>query len=364
MIKKIFTIIVLFVVCIALTIALYTYSSRTTYIKNGFERSFFTNKLIYAGRANFDSDKYSIIDITPNFIYLFDTKMPYKLLDISLDLKKQTMRTIPFPIGIGKIEGRNKVALIDSTYFLLNGKTSTAYRISKDLKTKSKSLLDSLYFYQSTVVDSNKFIFVTIKQSAGQNKRIIEKKDWKGNSLAHYSIDKQPDGIFSTDGLFSYDKRSNLLIYMFFYSGEFTCLDTNFNVIYKAKTVDTITHANISLQSLRTDFKGKTVNAITTKTSPKVVNRRLAINNGKIFVQSYLKADNETMSEFKNSDVIDTYNIKDGSYLESFYLPRLQGQKLSEFKVYDNKIFAVYGNSIVVFKFPNSSITSERIAKN
>lgn len=345
MIKKTLVFILLFCLSITFVITLYVYSNRNTDVKNGFERVFSGDKVRLKRKLILGMDSYSIIDITPDLIRLYKFRMPYDLVKIPIDLHKRQDYQLPFLSDKEKFEGINTVAFTQGSSFVLSGKTSKAYKLHNSKNTIESSKLDNLPFYNSEVMNANSFVFISKVKLDGINRRKVKKVNWQGKELNSYIPEKQIDGYFCTDGQFTHDNRSNRLVYMYYYRGSFTCLDTNLNVVYQSKTIDTVKYVNIRLKQVK--------NKVTHSTPPNLVNKRVCVTNDRVYMQSALKADNETSSDFEDSEVIDVYNLENGKYINSFYIPRLEKKKLTEFKIYNNTLVVLYNHILAIFEIPD-----------
>ena len=82
----------------------------------------------------------------------------------------------------------------------------------------------------------------------------------------------------------------------------------------------------------------------------KAINKLCCLGNGHIFIISGLKADNETEEEFENNAVIDSYNIRDGEYEGSFYIPGFRGKKITDFWISKSMVVLLAGEYIKVFR--------------
>ncbi|MGZ3850014.1 MAG: hypothetical protein ACXVKI_12810, partial [Flavisolibacter sp.] len=67
------------------------------------------------------------------------------------------------------------------------------------------------------------------------------------------------------------------------------------------------------------------------------------------YVQSMLVGSGEDPKKFDQSAVIDVYNITNGSYLFSFYLPDFKNYKLYDFQVAQDKLVAIYEHYILCY---------------
>lgn len=323
----------------------YKYSTRNSKTDNGFRRNINMKKAVVNRITELDNDTYSIFEITPEFIMLYQFRKPNEQLKISIGLDKQIPLHLNDPQENDKMyKGWNSVGEIGNSVYILTGQSSSAYKISGGQEKPEHFQLDSVPFYQSQVINSNSFLIRSRTKVNGVNRRKLKIVNNQGNELCNYIPEMQVDGYFCNDGTFQYDKFSNRVVYMFYYRGEFSCLDTNLKVLYKAKTIDTVRKAKIHLKKIG--------EMVTMDAIPKFVNKRISIANNKLYLNSAVKADNESTSLFANNDVIDVYDLQNGKYSASFYIPTIRNQKLTEFKVFNQTLIALYNKTLVVFKIP------------
>lgn len=159
-------------------------------------------------------------------------------------------------------------------------------------------------------------------------------------------IPDQTDGGFSTDGNLTYDNKNQRFLYVQRYDNKIYCLDTNLNVLYSANTIDT-TYTN-PVRSKR--FVEGDDGALKPSTPLHSVNRKAVSNNGRLFVLSGLRADNETQSDFASSSVIDIYTTIDGSYQGSIRIQNQSGDKLKDFSVHENYLIALFPGFICSYE--------------
>lgn len=166
-----------------------------------------------------------------------------------------------------------------------------------------------------------------------------------------FPLPKQVDGYFCTDGILRYDTRHSRLFYMYVYRGEFLCMDTNLNLLYKSKTIDTVTTARIEVKQHKKNGK---LLSITQAKQPKPVNRNLVLDKNNLYLLSAIKSDPETPEDFKDNQVIDVYTISNGTYRYSFYIPKYKGLKLRDFRIREDYLFAIFDAHLIKFKLENN----------
>ena len=199
------------------------------------------------------------------------------------------------------------------------------------------------HFTLAVPLSSNSSIFRYIDE---KNENQIGKHHWSGqNETGHGLLRKQGEGLFSTDGEMVKVPNSNKIFYTYYYRNQFICADTNLNVLYRAKTIDTIAHAHVKVATIHS------ANQLTLAAPPLLVNRFTAANEKYLFIQSALKADNETESMYNGAADIDIYRVTDGKYQFSIEIPsEFDHQKLSGFRVSTNMLFALFGHYLYTYQ--------------
>lgn len=184
--------------------------------------------------------------------------------------------------------------------------------------------------------------FILRVVTKGRNNTLIKQTN---ETINHsYTLEKQGDGVFSTDGMLIKSPDGSKIIYAYYYRNQFICADTNLNVLYKGKTIDTVSHANIKVARIESEH------AVTLAAPPVYVNKHIAANNKWLFVHSGLRADNEVSSITERASVIDVYSLSDGKYAFSFYLLNMKEQKLNSFIVFGDSLVAIYDDCLYSYK--------------
>lgn len=162
------------------------------------------------------------------------------------------------------------------------------------------------------------------------------------------------NGFFANDGVLSYDQKSGKIVYLYYFRGEYLCLDSNLDLCYRAKTIDTVSVAKLETDTVKGGFFSKGSNRkVVQMAPPSFVHTYLCIDGPNLFVLSRLMADNERKEAHKSSQVIDVYELATGYYRYSFYIPKYRKAKLKQFQVTGNKIHALFGTSLVSYEIIN-----------
>lgn len=319
-------------------------------INNGFNRNIKTSKWTLGKTLTLPSKSLVFINIKDYILTLQDTSNPLVLFATDYSLSSFNKINLNLPINLNK-KGIN-VGMLEPELYLTNGTTDTLSIVSLKGKQNKHIKLPGIGYDQINPISKESVVVRDLMIQNNSLKRRITKIALKTPVIVKsFNLDEQLDEFFSNDGLLKYSPIHSRVLYSYFYRGEFLCLDTNLNLLYKAKTIDTVRFAKIKLAKATKKTKDKVLNRITQATPPHIVNRNYTLYNNLIFMMSGLKADNETLSDSRNNQILDVYTINNGKYLYSFYIPKYKGHKLRDFKIIDNSIVGIYENFLVTYIF-------------
>ncbi|WP_142529127.1 hypothetical protein [Pedobacter westerhofensis] len=321
--------------------------SREDKKKNGFSRKFIDSNIILDKYYEFSDYNFGFLSDPDNNIWISDLTKSFvaKKIDYSLQNIRDLHINVPkdFPIGNRPLEMHR----MGSTIFSINktGDLAVIFKNSSLIyKLPPVSIHAIIPISKNTIIGSvftnanGKYSTKLIKIKLSKNSRIINE----------FSIPKQVDGLFCSDGSMEYDIKHSKIFYMFYNRGQFLCLDTNLKILYKANTIDTNRLAKIKIITRPFRYSsGKISNKTFLEASNQIVNRYLVTDSANVYVNSNLVADNEKKEDLWKSDPIDVYSIYNGRYLYSFYVPKYRGYKIRQFKFNRNKIVACYRNYLV-----------------
>jgi hypothetical protein len=120
-------------------------------------------------------------------------------------------------------------------------------------------------------------------------------------------------------------------------------MDTNLNLQYRGKTIDTVSKAKIKVARVSSD------NSLTMAAPPLTVNANSCVSHNWLFVHSNLQAKNENAEMFNAASVIDVYNLNNGVYKCSFYIPDYGNKKIRDFWVSGNNLFALNDHYLTTY---------------
>jgi hypothetical protein len=311
--------------------------------KNGFKRHFLNNVIQQLNFMHLEEDVYKICGASKNNLYLqcksvnkllvTDFNLSYKKYHFLNFLKNKTLESLFFTY----IDSPNVYILASNVPSIISYNLNTNNWFSCKLsRPASKGIVisNNSFVIRNANFDRADHVFKKINLFTGQ---VQEEENIS---------DKVGDGGFATDGILSYDIAQNRMFYTFFYCNRFLCLDSNLNLLYTGRTIDTCNSYRSKGSKISTEFS--TIYSLSTPV--RFVNKNSCLANGYIYINSALKADNESWKSFDNNSVIDIYKQNDGRYYGSFYIPYFNGNKMLSFRVFNDFLIAIYGKDVVTYR--------------
>jgi hypothetical protein len=311
---------------------------------NGFNRKLIMDAIEKRNELDIKYNSFYLAGLTSDRIYLGNYSSPMHLLTVNYSLSDTHHTNIFNP---GRIKYRATHMTVDSPniYVADEVKYGIVEGSLTDLKMHDYRT-DSSFFADAIPISASSCILRAMKPSTKEAVLVKEglDKEKPYKKYADNLLEKQVDGWFCTDGIINYNSKLKWLVYLYCYRNEFMCIDTNLNLIYKAKTIDTCTRAKLAVGKINSE------NSITLTSKPFIVNKKSCVAGDILFVNSNLKADNESKRNYLHASVIDIYNLKDGQYKFSFYIPDYGKDKISHFRVSGNMLIAEYKHNLVTYK--------------
>ncbi|MEO5777379.1 MAG: MauE/DoxX family redox-associated membrane protein [Flavobacterium sp.] len=339
--------IILFTSGIALIVALFLMSEDIIQHRNNFVRrlpeQFFQEHDIDLG---FNS--YYFAGTVNGKVYLGNVTAPLLLTetDSALQNKKEIvikLNKLDFPFRSLQIQVHSKYFFAsDGTVpVLFRGKTGDWKAVhQKGISTR---------FSNPVFTDSVSTAFRTDKAN-GEN--VLGEYSHSSNllKLNPALLQKQIDGIFDTDGILNYDPYTNQIVYLYYYRNQYIVADPKLNLLYRGNTIDTNSHAKIKVAY------NKARNERKLAAPPLTVNKNACVYKGLLFVNAALMGNFEDEKMRKQASILDVYDLKKRSYLVSFYVYNIDGERLSRFAVQGNRFYGLIGTHLVSYKLSNMVI--------
>ncbi|HVX01221.1 MAG TPA: hypothetical protein VHA52_12425 [Candidatus Babeliaceae bacterium] len=334
---------------IALTvlgITSWSYVSLRNNAANGFTRNVKDHLLTSLFQAHQSRVLTGISGFTDNHYY-FSTNDPQVIFISKSDLSDTQSYTIRYDPDKRISESFN--VWVDSPEIKIYAGNIPCV-LSASLKNKAVKLdtLDGTIF--NKIIPCSDKTYIMKRHDSALRDFQFRKTDLAGNDLVSehgVSVIQHDDGI-STDGTLLFDKTGSRVIYLYKLFNQFVCMDTDLMLRYTARTIDTVNYHAVPIGTYNKN--GMVIR--TFSRAPKLVNLKACISNNNLFVCSGIKADNETTGNFRDNAVIDIYDLNNGAYRYSFYIPKGTNKRLTSFKVIGDRVLAVFdkGKNIVVYQ--------------
>ncbi|MBJ7881620.1 MauE/DoxX family redox-associated membrane protein [Gelidibacter salicanalis] len=329
----------------SLTMALLFRASETmAHERNNFIRRFPQHRATLENSRDLGLNSYKVAGIDSTHIYLTNTTGPLhiKVLDHALDIQRET--TIALLDG-DMLFRSPKVRVVAPYFYFMDGNIPIILKGGiTDWKVKAQERVQG---YFSKIVPTVHNEFVMVARESGTNENVLglmKTGDTPDLALSRELLVKQVDGVFDTDGMLLYNRQLDWIIYTYFYRNQFIVADRGLKLDYRGKTIDTISRAVLEVSNTGSGKVRKIA------APPMVVNRNTATYGNHLFVQSKVMGLYEPESSWKRNSVIDIYDLTNGSYVFSFYVPNVSGESLSEFYVQGNRLVGLIGNHIRAYK--------------
>jgi hypothetical protein len=317
-------------------------SQRANSRPNAFIRSFPPHLAIPERIVDLHYNSWYVAGATASKIYLGNAIAPSRLLVADTAFRDTARISLKFLRTPELITGYSMVTVDSPFIFLMEGRLPLMMRGNLSDLTIDRERAGTPFSLCVPISSRSSIVRIW---DARQQQNLLAKifLDTTAVVRGEHILEKQQDGIFSTDGMLSYDDSSKRVVYVYFYRNQINCLDTSLNLLYRSRTIDTISYAQLVLGRLNAQGD------ITLAKPPVFVNRQICAANGLLFVRSALKANNEETSVFKGNSVVDVYWLRDGHYRFSFYLSDFLGNKIRSFRVVGHRLLAIYDRYLYIY---------------
>jgi hypothetical protein len=264
-----------------------------------------------------------------------------------MQLQRQPPISIPFPLN-------SQIMLaydlrVDSPYVHLYANNLSAILSSRLDDTTIRRIALPTRLFTAIVPLSAHSLVLRAFDSSGDRQTIKKLITGMAGPVRETAImESTGDAGFSADGMLRYDSSTHHLLYLHFYQNRFFCLDTNLNLLYTAKTIDTTNTNPVLTRTFARQNKGSLMPAV-----PLHIINRAAVTDGRyIYILSTLKADNENPPDFEKNAVVDVYALCNGAYRRSFYIPNLHHEKAQNLFMANGLLLVSYTKYIGAFQVP------------
>ena len=334
---------------IGLVLLLFLKSEQIIHQENNFVRRYPPHLYSKSAQLNLKYDGYYFAGMTNGIIYLGNYAAPLSILAINNNLKI---------VGNYKIELNNyelpftsaQVRIIDSWFYLTDGTVPCLF-IGKTANWKATQIQgNKTYFSSFEPIDSTAAIFRGKSLKTGQS--ILGSMTFSDKKTkVQYSeglLQKQIDGIFDCDGILHYNPEIQKLVYSYYYRNQFIVADKTMKLSYRGNTIDTTTKAKIKISTLSNGDRKMAV-------PPLIVNKLTSTSGNQIFVNSNLRGRFESLNLWKQTSVIDVYNLNTKAYNYSFYVYHVNDKKPQTMYATKDKVYFLFDKTLVAYQLDKSA---------
>ena len=179
-------------------------------------------------------------------------------------------------------------------------------------------------------------------QTLQQDLLSIQMKDSLPYQFLTGILEKQVDCYFDVDGHLSYDSVTEHWVYTYNYRNSFQVLDQDVNLQYTGHTLDTLEQAQLRIDSISKPGQHKLTGSL-------LVNATTYSHNNLLYILSKVKGRYEPTKPWEQTETIDVYSLKDGSYRSSFYVYLEDEHRLTRFFVSDKAFYGFAGDHLIVY---------------
>lgn len=322
-------------------VMLYVKSEQEMHHENPFIRRFIKGTASKSAQAKLINNSQYFIGTYQNKIFLGDSRAPLYIIAYDTLLKSKQQ----FKIQLEREDlpfQSVKVKIFGSSFYLMDGTVPVIYKGSiNDWKARVVMSNNNYYFSKAEVIDTNTIVFraqqlKTLNNILGTFTLVDSLKVNYAPSL----LQKQIDGFFDTDGMLLYNKKTKKIIYSYYYRNQFIVTDDKLNLLFRGNTIDTTSTAKLKVATIKNTKQRKLA------APPYLVNKTATVSNKLLFINSKIIGRYEPKEMWKVASIIDIYNIKNKTYLSSFYIYDANEKKINEMLIVDDNLFAIIGNQL------------------
>jgi uncharacterized membrane protein YphA (DoxX/SURF4 family) len=334
---------------VGIVLFLFLKSEQIIHQENNFVRRYPPHLYSKSGQLTLPYNGYYFAGMTNGILYLGNYAAPLSIVAISSDLK--LVGNYKIELNTYKLPFRSaQVRIIDSSFYLTDGTVPCIFK--GDISNwQAKQLLDSKTFFSSfEPIDSTSAIFRGKSLKTGQS--ILGTMTFSNNKTrviyGEGLLQKQIDGIFDCDGILRYNPQIQKLIYSYYYRNQFIVADKTVKLSYRGNTIDTTTTAKIKIATLSNGDRKMAV-------PPLMVNKLSSTSGNQLFVNSNLRGRYESLNLWKQTSVIDVYNLNTKTYEYSFYVYNLNNTKPQTLWATKDKVYFLFNNTLVAYQLDKTA---------
>ena len=301
-------------------------------------------------------NSYYIAGTTEDRLYLGNVTSFLHLLSVDTTLTDTTHLSVRIKNGDDLVFRSPSFKIREPYFYLTDGVMPGLFRGHLGQWEAQKFMIDSAYFTKIVPTGPKNFV-IRARQASSQHYVLGTIKDSPPFLNLTQLLKKQVDGVFDVDGNLLYNRELDKVVYVYYYRNQFLVTDPDLNLLYEGKTIDTFSQVQINPVHVSS---GKTQMLAA---PPKMVNGNSTTKGNFLLVDSKIMGRNDDEYLYRRSSVIDVYDLEQGAYRFSFYLPGYNGRSARDFRIVGNKLIAQYERHIVTYNL-NYNYFPKRELKN
>lgn len=323
-------------------VVLFLLSEEEIHRNNSFIRRYPHHPITTIKGIPINYNSYYIAGFSKDKIYLGNSSAPLHLLSIDTTLTVQKSILITIADSKNYPFSSVRVRVMQSKFYLSDGSVPIIYAGENSNWIAKTLIKGKTNFTQIEPITKDVFVFRGNKKQSGEH-ILGTINTSKKPPTTHFqnALQKKIDGVFDTDGLLMYNQELNKILYVYYYRNSFIIADSNFETLYKGKTIDTVTQVPMQFAYLKSKTEKKLA-----KQPPMI--QKYATTSGKyLFTKSDRLGKYESKNRLKEASIIDVYDLEKHTYEFSFYLYHYKNEPVKEFKIYGNLIIGITQNYVV-----------------
>lgn len=336
---------------IGIVALLFGFSENIIHYHNKLTRRFPQTPIRQIATSDLKLNSFYFAGIDSVHVYLGNKTAPLVVTTLNTKLR-QTQKNMIL-LDHKELPFRGVSVLVEPPYFfVVDGTVPCIFRGNTSNWNATLIHQKGEYFTTARAIDSNAIAVVSANKINGDNVlAVIQLQNNEPEILNPEILQKQSDGVFDTDGMLLYSREMQKVVYLYSYRNQFTLTDNDLKIDYRGNTIDTITKAQLHIE------KDKNYHQRQFSKPPLFVNKNAAVYNNLLFVNSAIPGRYEDDRIWKDSSIIDVYDLKHQSYVLSFCISNHNGKKMRYFKVINDYMYVLVGTHIIRYRL-DSKITS------
>lgn len=313
---------------------------------NAFIRRYMPHPIEKIGEYKLQSNSYYFAGMDNQAIYLGNYNAPLFMMSLDTSLTKVN----EFQVTIDSTHlpyQKVRISVNPPHFFLGDGTIPILLKGNINEWNASVFSYKDAYFSEFVIADSMNMGITTKSIATKYNALGLLKKtnDTISLSLKDDILTRQIDeSTFDSDGILLWNDKHKRFIHTYFYRNKYEVTDKGLSYLFTGKTIDTISKVVLDI-------------AHYTKTDRYKLSRKsIMVNKQSATYGDYLYINSDRLGRFeddkvlRSAEIIDVYDITEGTYAFSFYLYHQPGKKLSEFHIYKDVLVAIVDNRIWLYR--------------